>query len=66
MAEQRYIEAVLRLRQDSEDQGTVFVPLADDQDDAPVTLADPLPGFGGAWSRESERGERPARYLRVG
>jgi hypothetical protein len=43
----------------------VFIPLGPDQDDAPATLVDPLPEYGGSWARESDRHARPARYLRV-
>lgn len=61
----RHLEAVM-CRDASDDAAeTVFIPLAPEQDDAPATLVDPLPGYGGSWTRESDRHARPARYLRV-
>lgn len=61
----RYVEAIMLTEPDDPADETVFIPLAEDQDDAPATLVDPLPGYEGGWSRESGRHERPARYLRV-
>jgi hypothetical protein len=61
----RYLEAMMCRDASHHDTETVFIPLAPDQDDAPATLVDPLPGYGGSWARESDRHARPARYLRV-
>lgn len=66
MAGMRYLDAVLIERAGDTDGPEVRVPLRDDQDDAPATLVDPLPGHQGGWTRETDRHERPARYLRVG
>lgn len=63
--EVRYLEAELRRDAEIRPVETVFIPLADEDDDAPATLVDPAPGYRGAWARESDRHARPARYLRV-
>ena len=66
MDEVRYLEAVLADAAAEREEAVVRVPLNDDQDDAPATLVDPLPGREGGWTRETDRHERPARYVRVG
>ena len=66
MAEVRFLDAVLIERVGDADGAQVRVPLRDDQDDAPATLVDPLPGHEGGWTRETGRHDRPARYLRLG
>ncbi len=63
--ELRYLEAELWQQADEPPGETVFVPLTDEDDDAPATLVDPVPEYRGAWARESDRHARPARYLRV-
>lgn len=65
MPEQRYVEALMESHRHSPSRGTVFIPLTEDQDDAPATLVDPLAGFEGNWTRTSDRHDRPARYLRL-
>ncbi len=65
MPEFRYLEAVMCRDARHQDADTVFIPLGPEQDDAPATLVDPLPGYRGSWTRESDRHTRPARYLRV-
>lgn len=66
MAERRYLEAVLTERAGGPEGPKVRIPLRDDQDDAPATLVDPLPGHEGSWTRETGRHQRPAHYLRLG
>jgi hypothetical protein len=65
MPEIRYLEALMCRDARHHVVDTVFIPLDPEQDDAPATLVDPLPGYHGSWARETDRHSRPARYLRV-
>lgn len=65
MTEQRYLEAEMTWPEHPMPDDTVFIPLTDEQDDAPATLIDPIVGYEGNWFRQSDRHERPARYLRL-